>query len=146
MGKIDPVAADLEWHENTDQSNPRNRITGRPKAKRAPGEPSTPMDLRDPSGANGGNGSSHSYAAARARREVANAARAELLLDQDRRTLVPAAEVKLAAFNMARKTRDQLIAIPERVAAILASTQDPTEVQRILDQEIERICQELGEG
>ena len=47
---------------------------------------------------------------------------------------------------MARKARDQLIALPERVAAILAATQDPAEVQRILEEEIERICQEIADA
>jgi len=38
--KIDPVLADKQWQENTDQSKPRNRITGNPKHTRTPGEPS----------------------------------------------------------------------------------------------------------
>jgi hypothetical protein len=47
---------------------------------------------------------------------------------------------------MARKARDQLIALPERVAANLAATQEPAEVQRILEEEIERICQEIADA
>jgi hypothetical protein len=142
-GKIDPDQADREWRENTDQSKPRNRITGRPTQARFPGEPSEPMDF---GGAEGGNGTATGYARARAAREVYQAQLAKIELDRQRGILVRADEVKVGAFNMARKARDQLIALPERVAANLAATQDPAEVQRILEEEIERICQEIADA
>jgi len=44
---------------------------------------------------------------------------------------------------MARKARDLLIALPDRVTATIAATADPAEVRRILDDEIKCICQEL---
>lgn len=143
-GKIDPEVADREWRENTDQSKPRNRITGRPKLARVPGEPSEPMDFGDD--AHGGNGTGSGYAKARAARELYQAQLAKLELDRQRAILVRADEVRVGAFNMARKARDQLIALPERVAAILAATQEPAEVQRILEEEIEWICQEIGDA
>ena len=52
----------------------------------------------------------------------------------------------MAAFNSARQARDQLIAIPRRVSAIIAATQDPSEVTRILEEEIERVCLEISDG
>ena len=142
-GKIDPDLADREWRENTDQSKPRNRITGSPKHARVAGEPPEPMDFGD---ADGGNGTASGYAKARAARELYQAQLAKIELDRQRGVLVRADEVRLGAFNMARKARDQLIALPERVAAILAATQDPAEVQRILEEEIERICQEIADA
>ena len=142
-GKIDPDLADREWRENTDQSKPRNRITGSPKHARVAGEPPEPMDF---GGADGGNGTASGYAKARAARELYQAQLAKIELDRQRGVLVRADEVRLGAFNMARKARDQLIALPERVAAILAATQDPAEVQRILEEEIERICQEIADA
>lgn len=142
-GRIDPDQADREWHENTDQSKPRNRITGSPKHARVSGEPSEPMDF---AGTDGGNGTASGYAKARAARELYQAQLAKLELDRQRGVLIRADEVRLGAFNMARKARDQLIALPERVAAILAATQDAAEVQRILEEEIERICQEIADA
>jgi hypothetical protein len=142
-GKIDPDLADREWRENTDQSKPRNRITGSPKHARIAGEPPEPMDF---GGADGGNGTASGYAKARAARELYQAQLAKIELDRQRGVLVRADEVRLGAFNMARKARDQLIALPERVAAILAASQDPAEVQRILEEEIERICQEIADA
>ena len=94
----------------------------------------------------GGNGAATGYAKARAARELYQAQLAKLDLDRQRGILVRADEVKLGAFNMARKARDQLIALPERLAAILAATEEPAEVQRILEEEIERICQEIADA
>ena len=143
-GKINPKTADREWAENTDQSKPRNRITGRPKHARVPGEPSEPMDFGGASQPHGGNGTATGYAKARAARELYQAQLVKLELDRQRGILIRADEVRVAAFNMARKARDQLIALPHRVAAILAATEDTAEVRRILEEEIERICQELS--
>lgn len=146
-GKIDPAVADREWHENTDQSKPLNRITGRPRHRRALGEPAMPMDLVGGGfGADALEGAAAGYARARAARELYLAQLAKIELDEKRGILVRADEVRLGAFNMARKARDQLIALPERVAAILAATQDAAEVQRILEEEIERICEEIADG
>jgi hypothetical protein len=89
-GKIDPDRADREWRENTDQSKPRNRITGKPKQARVSGEPSEPMDLADADGAHGGNGMATGYARARAARELYQAQLAKLQLDRQRGALVRA--------------------------------------------------------
>jgi hypothetical protein len=94
----------------------------------------------------GGNGTATGYAKARAARELYQAQLAKLDLDRQRGILVRADEVKLGAFNMARRARDQLIALPERVAALLAATQDAGEVQRILEEEMERVCQEIADA
>ena len=145
-GKIDPALADQQWQENTDQSKPRNLITGNPKQAKQPGEPSEPMDMGGADEVIGGPSTATGYAKARAARELYQAQLAKLELDRRRGALVPADEVRLGAFNMARKARDQLIALPERLAAVLAATEKPAEVQRILEEEIERICQEIADA
>jgi hypothetical protein len=145
-GKIDPDLADRQWRENTDQSKPRNRITGRPKQARVSGEPSEPMDMGGADEIVGGPSTATGYAKARAARELYQAQLAKLELDRKRGTLVRADEVRLGAFNMARKARDQLIALPERLASVLAAVEEPAEVQRILEEEIERICQEIADA
>jgi hypothetical protein len=145
-GKIDPEVADREWLENTDQSKPRNRITGSPKHRRSEGEPSTPTGMEPAEEGAGGNSTASGYAKARAARELYQAQLSKLELDRERGILVLADEVKLGAFNMARKARDQLIALPERMAATLAAEQDPAEVQRLLEDEVERICEEIADA
>ena len=84
------------------------------------------------------------YARARAARELYQAQLAKLELDRQRGVLVRADEVKLGAFTMARKSRDLLIALPERLALVLAAESDAAVVQQLLEDEIERICQELS--
>lgn len=137
-GKIDPEQADREWLQNTDQSKPRNRITGSPKHARPPGEPSEPMDFGR---TDGGVVTASGYARARAARELYQAQLAKLDLDERNEILVRADMVRVGAFNMARKTRDQLIALSERLAATL-----PPETQRVVEEEIERLCQELSDA
>ena len=102
-----------------------------------------PMDFGR---ADGGSSTASGYAKARAARELYQAQLAKLDLDERNGVLVRADEVRVGAFNMARKTRDQLIALPERVATTLAATSDPAEVQRLLEDEIERICEELTDA
>jgi len=86
------------------------------------------------------------YARARAARELYLAQLAKIELDRQRGVLIRADEVRLGAFNMARKARDQLIALPERIAAVLAATEDAAQVQRLLEEEIETICQEIADA
>jgi hypothetical protein len=102
------------------------------------------MGFRGAQESHGGNGSATGYAKARAARELYQAQLVKLELDRQRGTLVRADQVKVAAFNAARKARDQLIALPNRVAAILAATDETEEVRRILDEEIEKICLDLS--
>ena len=163
-GKIDPVKAKKEWAANTDQSKPRNRVTGKPKGRRDPKKPETPMELdKEKSSAPSRKKSSKkrstkkkqdddqekqsggsTYAEARAAREVFNAKLAEIKLAKERGLLVESKRVEAAAFSLARRTRDQLIAIPERVCALLATKSDPNEVRHILEDEIEQVCSELS--
>jgi len=145
-GKLDPDIADREWAENTDQSAPLNSVAGSPKHRRTPGAPSAPIEL------DGGNGSARSagtatgYARARAAKEAAMAQIAKLDLDERLGSLVRTDEVRLSVFNMARKARDQLLAIPGRVAPVVAALGgDVAEVERVLLAEVERVCQDLSD-
>jgi len=174
-GKIDPAVATKEWAANTDQSKPRNRLTGNPRHRRNPDKPEEPMKLSKKSGKKKAHGKSTkakprkskkrsvskksgqtktpdekaekkpvNYAEARAVREAYNAKLARLKYEQQLGILVNAEEVRTAVFNLARRTRDELMGMPERIAAQVAATDDPAEVEQILEDEIERVCQELS--
>lgn len=170
--KINPRTADREWAENTDQSKPRNSETGDPKLHRGNGEPSALMDLDGVGGVKqltllaisaeedpvrpGGNGNGEDgngedpeiakYAESRARREAALAGIAKLDLDEKTGKLVNANEVKLAFFNATRKARDELFAIPARIAPVLAALDKAGDLETILFDEIERVCKGLSDG
>jgi hypothetical protein len=145
-GKIDPAMADRQWQQNTDQSKPRNRITGQPKHRRAPDGLPQPMRLLATVGADGEDGAAIGYTRARAARELYQAQLAKMELDRQRAALVRADEVKVGAFNMARMAREKLTALPERVATVIAAARVPEEVQRILEEEIERVCREISDA
>jgi hypothetical protein len=104
------------------------------------------MDFGGPHGGPEAITTATGYARARAARELYQAQLTKLELDRQNGVLVRADRVRIGAFDMARKTRDQLIALPERVGAILAATEDLAEVHRILEEEIERICHELSDA
>ena len=144
-GRIDPAVADRQWQENTDQSKPRNRITGAPRHRRQPDELPRPMGMFGTMDAADDPAAVAGFARARAARELYPAQLAKIELDLRRGILVRADEVRLQAFGRARKARDLLISAPDRVAATIAATDDPAEVRRILEGEIEHICREIEE-
>lgn len=57
--------------------------------------------------------------------------------------LVDIESVKKEAFTMARKVRDGLLNIPDRISAILATTSNEKEVHEILNKEINLALEEL---
>jgi len=55
-------------------------------------------------------------------------------------------EVESKAFEVARILRNQIMALPERMAGVLASHTDPKEVKEILYKELEEVMSFLSEG
>ena len=72
----------------------------------------------------------------KARREHYLAEKARLEVKTMRSELVPAADVKAAAFKKGRTVRDSIMAIPDRLAAQLAGTTDPRQVHTLLSEEL----------
>jgi hypothetical protein len=150
-GKVNSETADHEWAENTNPAKPSNSVTGDPKHRRGPGEPPRPT-LRDPGqvpafGAVREAGSDRvagGYAAARAIRESYDARLRQLDFEIRKGKYVEADEIKVAAFNRARRTRDLLLALPDRLAAVLAAESEATACHRILTEEITRVCEEMA--
>ncbi len=139
----DATLADKEWAANTDQSKPRNRITGDPKHRRASkDEPMKPM-ANDTAPAEGG-GRGPSYAQSRAIREAYMARLAKLDFEEKSGKLVNADEARVTIFNTARTARDMLMAVPDRVAPLVVGQTDLHEIHRILTDEVRRICNEIG--
>jgi hypothetical protein len=58
--------------------------------------------------------------------------------------LVPIEEVKTEAFNAARVVRNNLLNIPDRVSALLASMSDAEKIHELLSQEITTALEELA--
>ena len=121
-GKIDVEQADREWDRNTSPVN---------APRRAP---------RDGGGAAGG----PTYAQSRAVRELYLARLAKIEFEERAGKLVSRDEVTVAAFTKARTVRDNLLNIPDRVAAVLAAETDPVRTHQILTDEIRKALIELS--
>ena len=82
----------------------------------------------------------------RARREHYQAEQAKLAALQGRGELVPVAEVRKEAFALARAVRDALLGLPDRLAPMLAATQDAAQCHRLLAEEIRVALRGLSDG
>ena len=82
----------------------------------------------------------------RARREHYQAEKARLEALQGRGELVTVEDVKREAFALGRALRDQLMGIPDRVASMVAATNDPRQVHQLLTEEIRVALRGLSDG
>jgi phage terminase Nu1 subunit (DNA packaging protein) len=82
----------------------------------------------------------------RARREHYQAEKAKLEALQGRGELVPVAEVRAEAFNLARSIRESMMAIPARLAPMLAGTADTRQCHHLLEQELRIALRVLSDG
>jgi hypothetical protein len=126
-GQIDSDAADEQWAHNTRQAAP-------PASRRA-----HQPDDDEVFGAS-------QYTKARAVREHYQARLAKLEFEEKTGKLVPADDVKIAAFNLFRQFRDHMLNIPDRLAAILAAEADAAKVYEILAGEIRKALNEFADA
>ena len=115
-GKIDSDIADAEWKANTRQQQQRR-----------------------PAGAGG-----LDYFRARAVREGYLARLAKIEFEEKTAKLISRDEVQVAAFTNGRMARDNLLNIPDRLAATLAAETDADKVHLILTGEIRKALDELA--
>ena len=163
-GKIDPEVADAQWAANTDPGRARNGgngvqapgpraaephvaptsgHTGAHSPDSGPVAPVSPSS--GPLSATGGLPRTGPYTAARAVRETYEARLKELDFNVRSGDLVSADEVRVASFTVARKARDLLLALPDRLSAVLAGLTETADVHRVLSEEVRRVCEELSQ-
>ena len=132
-GMIDAVVGDIQWKAN---SRARVSPTAEPaqesllstRLHNAPAEPA-PLD---------------GYTVSRNRREAADAELAELRLAEEKGDLIRIEAVKGALGVLFASTRDALLQIPARLAALLAAESVPAAVQNLLHTEIHQALQQLA--
>lgn len=157
-GTLDPEAAGNEWAAYRALAPPPHPLQ-RPDRPPAPAPRVTPtlpppLDVDGQDGDEAAQGeapedgaraaAARGYQTSRAVREAYMARLAKLEFEERQGKLVNADEVKVAAFNTARRARDLLMAMPDRVSSVLAATDDPHEVRRVLAAEVRRVCEELS--
>ena len=151
-GTIDAQKADRDWAGSTDQSKPRNSVTGVPKISRSPGEPSAalitagPEPMAEGVGEGGATRLVSSYAASRAARESYLARLAKLDFEQRSGRLVDADEVRAHIFGLGRRMRDTLLGIPDRLAPILVGQSDQAVIHQLITEELMTSLGELSKS
>ena len=147
-GKIDARVADRAWAENTDQSKPRNSVTG--SAARSPTQATNVPNGKagafapDKPIAQSGAAAASSYSTSRAVRESYLARLAKLEFEEKSGRLVSADEVRITTFNVARNARNMLLGLPDRLAPLLAAMTSAREVHALLTVELRRVCDEVS--
>ena len=129
-GLIDSERADAEWAAKT---RPGQRM-----AKMVPPTP-PPQPAEAPAG-------SLDYFRARAIRESYLARLAKIEFEERTAKLVSRDEVQVAAFTNGRTVRDNLLNIPDRLAATLAAETDADRVHHLLSAEIRKALEELADA
>ena len=79
-------------------------------------------------------------------KKLGNAELARLQALKEREDLVPTADVKRMASTLGRQIRDNILAIPNRVAPLLAAARDSAEVHRLLSEELSTSLRVLSNG
>jgi hypothetical protein len=69
---------------------------------------------------------------------------AKLKVEQAEGSLVPISDIETEFFNVARRTRDALLNVPNRIAAELASETDPLKVHNVLTKALTEALEELA--
>lgn len=123
---------------------PSGRGGRRPGAGRPKGRKNKATVARDPEGKAAE--AIMEYQQARAMRENYEALLSELEYKVKSGVLLDADTVRKETFAIARKARDALLGIPDRIAPILAGEDDPKIVHSLLMAEIRQVCEELSGG
>ncbi len=131
-GKIDPQKADSEWNKNTDPA--QVKIT----------TPTEKPDYSQNSASN--NLSGPSYQQSRAIKEAYSAKLLRLQFEKESKKLIAVDDVKVAAFNVARMTRDRILNIPDRVIPQLVGKTNIFEMKEILKTELVKALEELSKN
>jgi len=128
-GTIDPTEADQMWGANSrlKADTPQTAAARKAEGKPAPAPPSGQAD----------------YYEERAKHEAAKRALAELKLAETEGALVRRAAVSKVLFEAAREARNRLLAIPGRLAPLVAVCSDVAECGRLIADEVQQALEDL---
>jgi hypothetical protein len=140
-GKIDIEVADGQWQRNTGP-RPTSRTAAPPRVATSVARPAPEPPLKAETSGQPG----LDYSRARAVRENYLARLTKIEFEERSGNLVSKQEVEVAAFNRYRTFRDNMLNIPDRLAAVLAAEVDPATIHEMLTGEIRRALQESSNG
>jgi len=129
-GKVDFEAADRDWQKNTFAG----ASLGHQKAKEPSGAVQAPRVGPDPVG---------QYLAARAAKETYLAKEAQLRYEAAAGKLMETQRANEYASSFSQLIKDHLLALPDRLAPLLAATEDINTVRKLLITDIDGVLKKL---
>lgn len=162
---IDPVVADREWAANTNGVMQRGESVVTKTQSAAPDSHTSP-ESHSPAGtapsvsqfdalgvmvtkgerSDSAIADAASLADSRAMKERYLALMAKLEYEIESGKLIDAEEARRAAFNAARKARNILLTIADRLAPVVAGLTDAFECHQAISKEVRRVCDELRDN
>lgn len=135
---IDPEVADIQWAKNT-----RARADSKAPGADRPAAGAEGVTAKPDTSAGSAAGAQAAlplddYAASRARRERADAERAEIEVARMAGRLVDREQVTAAVFDAFRALRDRLMAVPRRCAPSLVGVVEVREIELLIADELRR--------
>lgn len=137
-GKVDPEVADIQWARNTRARADSGRAGAAAAEGEGQGSPAAPEAPVAPENAPAAAGQPGGYADARARRENADAERAEIELGKLRGQLVERARAERGAFDAFRALRDAIMAAPQRAAPRVMGMADVRDIEGAITEELRK--------
>lgn len=129
--KIDPDVADIQWAKNTDPDQAARANGG--KTAEIPAAASVAVAA-----------GSNDWLAAKTRRELAEAQKAEIQLLELAGKLVSRDRVEAAAFSAGRMVRDMLLTVPQKLAGELIEQSDPVIIENMIRKQLRSVLEELA--
>jgi hypothetical protein len=148
-GLIDAVEADSLWPDKRAGRNglPGGRSRGKRPARPGPTATASPSSAVQPGGNGGPTPGLFEYPPCIESDEKIKywkGVQEELAAKQLQGDLLPRAEVSTAAYECARRARDIMLALRDRLSPILASETDVDVIRGLLGKEILQACSEIG--
>lgn len=136
-GTIDPVAGKRAWRENTLHTKRHRSEAQAPTRHRAPRvEPAEPAEEVGSMSAE--------WHRARAVRESIQARLLQLELERQQGKTIDTEEVRKHCVNVSREIKDLLQGVPRRLGPEVSGL-TPADATRVLQEEMDRICDRLAE-
>lgn len=140
--KIDAEVADIQWGRNTDPDQSARANAGRDVAPPPSGGHGVGTGAGG-SGSPGGEREGSLYWDAKTRREIAEAAKAELQLEEMSGGLVKRDAVERAAYEAGRLLRDMILSVPSGLATELAAMAEPQAIEARMRDELRKVLDNL---
>ncbi len=137
--KIDAEVADIQWGRNTDPDQSGRANAGRDVSP----PPSGGASAGNGAGGHGTDREGSLYWDAKTRREIAEAAKAELQLAEMASGLVRRDGVERAAYEAGRLLRDMILSVPSGLAMELAAMTEPQAIEQRMRDELRKVLDNL---